>query len=80
MAPGTPIVRRRRSTDSIYFASVDPNAHPGGVIAKAAAALNPNNDAPTFLARNQNAPMSVAVDATKVYWANADCSISSTTK
>jgi hypothetical protein len=68
------------SADSIYFASVDSATPTAGVILKSPAAVNTNNAPPTFLARNQNAPQSMAVDATKVYWATGDCSIQSTAK
>jgi hypothetical protein len=61
-------------TDAIYFADADPSDPTHGYIEKTA--LAPNSTA-MLLARGQTSPTSVAADATKVYWANADCSIMS---
>ena len=53
-------------TDAIYFADADPNDANNGYIEKTA--LAPNST-PVLLARGQKSPISIAVDATKVYWA-----------
>jgi hypothetical protein len=65
------------STDTIYFASG--MTATGGVIEKAKFTAKPS-DLPVLVARSQNAPTSLALDATKVYWANGDCSIWSAAK
>jgi hypothetical protein len=59
-------------SDTIYFADADPGALTQGFIEKTS--LAPNST-PILLARGQYAPVSVAVDATKVYWSTADCAI-----
>jgi hypothetical protein len=69
MATNT-ITAATNTADTIYFAE-------DGIVEKAAAASNPSNDPPILLARGQMAPTSMAVDATKVYWSTADCSIAS---
>jgi hypothetical protein len=65
------------STDTIYFTSVDPQAPMDSVILKTP--LAPNSTA-IKLVRGQNSPQAIAIDASKVYWANADCSIGSAAK
>jgi hypothetical protein len=65
------------STDTIYFASTDQQDAKNAVILKTP--LAPNST-PIKLARAQNAPNSMALDATKVYWATADCGIFSIAK
>jgi hypothetical protein len=61
------------TTDTIFFAE-------DGIVEKAPAASNPNNNPPILLARGQMAPQSIAVDTAnnKVYWATKDCAIAST--
>jgi hypothetical protein len=58
--------------DAIYFADADPNDPNGGFVEKTA--LAPNST-PVLLARAQKAPIAIAVDATRIYWASSDCSI-----
>jgi hypothetical protein len=58
--------------DAIYFADADPSWPTQGYIEKTQ--LAPNST-PTLLARGQNSPIAIAVDATKVYWATSDCAI-----
>jgi hypothetical protein len=75
---GATITAAAATADAIYFADADPfdptRASAQGFIEKTA--LAPNS-APILLARGLNSPMAIAVDSTKVYWANADCSIMS---
>jgi hypothetical protein len=65
------------TTDTIYFTSVDPGAPMDSVILKTPLAAN---STAIKMVRGQNSPQAIAVDASKVYWANADCSIGSTAK
>jgi len=65
------------TTDTIYFASTDPGDAKNAVVYKTALAPNSN---PIKIARAQNAPNSMTTDATKVYWATADCAIFSLAK
>jgi hypothetical protein len=58
--------------DTIYFGDADPGDLTHGYIEKTS--IMPNST-PILLARAQNAPQSMALDAAKVYWATADCAI-----
>jgi sugar lactone lactonase YvrE len=62
---------------NIYFTEYDANAPTGmsGLVQKAGKAKESPQSA---IARNQVAPGSIAVDATKVFWA-AECEINATT-
>jgi hypothetical protein len=70
------------TADAIYFADSDPpdptmpNAA-GGFIERTPLAAN---STPTLLVRGQKQPIAIAVDSSKVYWANSDCSIQSVAK
>jgi hypothetical protein len=60
------------TTNTIYFADADLGDPTHGFVEKTP--LAPNST-PTRLARGQNLPIALAVDSTKVYWANSDCAI-----
>ena len=62
------------TADTICFADQT------GFIEKAPAAPNTPDAPPILLARGQMAPVAIAVDATKVYWATKDCVIASVAK
>jgi hypothetical protein len=70
---GTSITALAASADTIYFSE-------DGVVEKAPAAVNTTQAPPILIARGQMAPTSMALDATKVYWATKDCAISSAAK
>jgi hypothetical protein len=76
-AADNPIVAVAATADTIYFASVDPAMPKTAVISKTALT---KGSAATQMALAQNSPTSMAVDASRVYWANADCSIASLPK
>jgi hypothetical protein len=61
-------------TDTIYFGDADPGDPTHGFIERTS--LAPNST-PILLARAQNSPQSMALDAARVYWATADCAIMS---
>jgi hypothetical protein len=71
MSVSSPITAGTATADAIYFAESD------GFISKTALA---KDSVAVQLARGQKAPTSIVVDATKVYWANTDCSIGSVAK
>jgi hypothetical protein len=68
------------TTDTVYFGSFDPQTDKSGMIQKAPAAPNTTNASPISMARGLAQPTSMVVDATKVYWTAADCTISTLPK
>jgi hypothetical protein len=66
------IMAAAATTDAIYFADAESTVATNGFIEKTA--LAPNST-PVLLARGQSAPLAIAVDASKVYWATSDCAI-----
>jgi hypothetical protein len=72
VAQTSKITAAAATADTIYFADWDPTDQTHAFIEKTA--LAPNSTA-VLLARGQYGPISIASDATKVYWATSECAI-----
>jgi hypothetical protein len=75
-----PIVAIAANPTNVYFAEygTDPSTNmPVSFIEKRALTVNMANDPSVLIARGQGNVTSMALDASKVYWAKSDCSIAS---